>query len=335
MPNVISKTQREKIEQAAINGTLLDLTFAKNTHIHRHQNISDKDALERVLNEVPTNSVFNKNADVNYFIEEAILFSANDIANWQKTASDYEIKTFRTRLREDEGYDTVGYNIIHDSKTNLIKEYNTDSIRIVLQNQPNMPLGFSILTAYPDTDTPNIKQTNKDLSKTIKDTKQYENADPVGKAYMLYRTYPKNTASIAYKKGYVPEDSVIYMHIQTENPNTKHIIKIKEHSTTIKTVKTDESNNIIPTKYTQMRDKLYPLNTFTNLEASLAQKQIFNEFKNDFPDEAKAIKFMKNIITDNIPSERLMQLREHRAAKTQKFMPTQPSQPETQNTPKF
>lgn len=293
-------SKRDQIEKSVIDGTILDQTRHYNTHYEKHVNVSKKEAMERTLSEISVNSVFSKNVNPEELIQDAILYKAKDIADWMNTAEYYETKEFDVRMDQP-----VGKGNKFNKYTNIIREYETDTVRVVLQKNPNRPLGFTLLTAYPNTNTPSAVPTNKNLNNIITYTDAYKTADPVGKAYMLYRTDPRNNESISYIKGTTPDDSVMYMEIHTDDPQIKHIIKFKENETSMRTVKIDENRKkiSIPSKYTDIRDKSFPDKTFKNFNVRLSSKPIQEEFRKDFPDVSKAVGRAITVIKNSLAKE--------------------------------
>lgn len=145
----------------------------------------------------------------------------------------------------------------------------------------------------------------RNLKNVTMQTDMYQSADPVKKAYMLYRTSYQSTLSVSYREGtYGPEDSTIFLHVPTTNPNTKHVIKIKESGVTLTTKTFDpitKEKTTIPTKYTQLRDTLFE-NPPKNLAVSLNNRKLKEEFKKDFPEVMREVSYIKHKIRENLPT---------------------------------
>lgn len=292
--------RRKQIETAVINGSIMDQITHRNTHYDRHVGISKKEAMERTLSEIPVNSVFSRDVSPEETIEDAVLYKAKEIADWMESSEHYETAGFDVRMDHP-----IGNGNKFDKRTNLIREYETDTVRIILQNNPDKPLGFSLLTAYPNTYAPSVTPTNKNLNSIIHETEAYKQTDPIGKAYMLYRTDPRNKESISYIKGNTPDDSVMYMEIQTDDPKIHHIIKFKETETTMRTVKLGENRKktSIPSKYTEIRNKAFPDRTFPNLNVKLSSRPIQDEFRKDFPDVSRSVGRIITVIKNSLAKE--------------------------------
>lgn len=90
----------------------------------------------------------------------------------------------------------------------------------------------------------------------------------------------------------------------TTNPNTKHVIKIKESGVTLTTKTFDpitKEKTTIPTKYTQLRDTLFE-NPPKNLAVSLNNRKLKEEFKKDFPEVMREVSYIKHKIRENLPT---------------------------------
>lgn len=297
--------QLSKMIDAYNKGNLIEqLTHPVKTHIDRHSKTTDVQSLERLFTDVPSSSIFTDQETANMFIEDTLTFHDRSIQNWLDTARHGETWAIRQDFR-DEGYDeTVGRGVVLNKNTHLIKEYNTDAIRVVLQKDNTMPLGCTLITAYPDMENPHIVPTERNLNAITKQTETYQKADPVGKAYLLYRTHPKNKASVSYIHSDEPTDSAMILHVETQNPNTYHEIKIKESGTflTTKTVDIKGKRNI-STNYTQLRDNLHPDKQYQTLTVRM-NKPILDAFAADYPQEAFAIRQMRRTLDETIPYER-------------------------------
>lgn len=298
-------TIREKTNQ--IQAAVDTKNFIKHisddkTHVCRHHDVNDIAYLERIFHDVTINSVFDNQINLDTLLGDMIYYKAQDIANWLEYADAYEKKAFHVAFDEDD-YGRIGTGLIHDKKTNLIKEYESNDVYVVLRKDPTNYLGFSLVTAYPNMDSPNIKPTNRNLKEITVQTPTYQNAKPTEKAYLMYRTSYQSDISISYSKNPNDEmDDAIYMHVPTGNPNTKHIIKIKEHTCTLKTVHKDEitgETQPIETKYTQIRNKYD--NKHRQPSVSLLEPHVRAAFSADFPQLDREITYLQRKIHDSRP----------------------------------
>lgn len=333
MTETIQK-RKQDIEKAIINGKLFSKITDNNTHYNRHVHMTSTDYMERILNDKYMNSIFNKESDPEFLIEESIMYKSTDIAQWLDCSKHGERQEFCVHLPEED-YGNVGHGLISNPKTNLIKEYDTNNIRIILQKDNNTPLGFTLITAYPDMTTDNVKETQRDLQTLIKQTDTYKNADIVGKAYLLHRTDPSNNIGVSYKPGNHPSDSLLYMHVPTANPNTKHLIRINEDKTALKTVTRDvitNTNSDIPTKYTQIRDNSSPQRTYNHLTVSLDNPKIKTEFEKDYPTATGELSKIQKSIQDMV-TEQIQARHKERVLLAEEKEPSQ--QPDTTDKKQF
>lgn len=176
-------------------------------------------------------------------VEECMLIRSLEVATWVDNARNHDKKSFDVCLPPEDGYEPVGYGYVVNRENNAIDEYRTNSIRIVLQKDDNYPLGFSLLTAYPDIIREESREpTGRDLTEITKRTKTFQEASPTAKAYMLYQTGTNKPYLATFKEGYDGDvhDDVMSIHIPyrtKKNEDCKHIIRIKEDSIEISTSK--------------------------------------------------------------------------------------------------
>lgn len=304
-------TKTKQIQQAINNNTILDKTQSAKTHVSKHTNLTNVKSMERMLQEVPANTAFYPEQDVNFLLEEAMFYKAQEIAEWLEYATPHEKKAFQVIFDPEDYNGMIGKGFMNNHKTNLIKEYESDTLNLVLQKDNYADLGFSLVTAYPSLDSPTIKPTMRNLKEVTTQTDMYQSADAVKKAYLLYRTSYQSQFSVSYKQGdYGPEGSAVFLHVPTSNPNTRHIIKIKESGMSLTTKTYDpitQTSKAIPTKYTQLRDKLFE-NPQKNLVVPLHNKTLRETFQKDFPEVVREIKYIHRNIQDNVPDARKKQL---------------------------
>lgn len=295
----------EKIWEADENGKLIQLATDMNTHVNRHEKVTDSALMQRVFDEVDACSAFYDNIPIEQVLTDAICYHAKEISDWTDMASYRETQHFDVRLDPDDYGGRIGYGEVIDKKTNCIKDYDTSAVRVVLQKDSLMPLGFSILTAYPILNDPDIKPTGKDLRPAMRKTAEYEAATPVKKAYMEYRANPKSDMLITYKKGDVPEDDLIQLYTPTGNPNSKNVIMIKESAMILYTItETDGVREPVPSKYTQLRDQVYEGKTFYNQKCNLLHPELHQEFFKDHPQITAIADGIRKTVRSNIPTER-------------------------------
>ncbi len=307
------RTKTHQIQAAVDSDNFINRISNHSTHVCRHKDVDDIAYLERTFHDVRVNSVFHNHIDLDQLLGDMIYYKAQDIAKWMETANNYDKQAFHVFFDKDD-YGPIGTGLIHDKSTNLIREYTSNDVYVVLRKDPENSLGFSLVTAYPNMDSPNIAPTNRNLKEITMLTPTYQKASPTEKAYLLYRTSYQSQASISYSPGCkFKEDDVLYIHLPTENPNTKHVIKIKEHQCTLKTVHTNEitgERETLMTKYTQIRDQHDDKHRQPSV--SLLEPHVRQEFAKDYPNIDKDITYLQRKIHDCKPK----MTREQRVAKT-------------------
>jgi hypothetical protein len=245
------------IDDAIIEGKLFTKIQNENSHMEKH--VADKDradVLNRVLKDngkakrddhehkenKSINSGFYSLEEACYAIEESIMNKSLDIAKWVDGAYRNEKKAFEVTLPK-ESYKEVGYGYVVDRAKNTIDEYKTQTVRIVLQKNDDYPLGFTLLTAYPDIiKAENREPTKQDLTEITKKTKTYQEASPTAKAYMLYQTGETKPYLATFKEGYYGNvhDDVLSIHMPyktKDGSECKNLIRIKEGQIELSTSK--------------------------------------------------------------------------------------------------
>lgn len=327
---------QDRLLQQMNEGNFISTISDANTHVNRHVNKSKTDTLNRIFDDKFINSAFDPDADIEMLIEEALLYQAQNIQDWMNKSNMYDMTEFVTNMPEDD-YGPIGTGIIKDSHTNLIKEYKTNALCIVLKKEPCSKFGFTVRTAYPDMRNNTLEQTDTKLHDYVKETDLYQNSDIIGKAYMEYRTNPKSKCDVSYKPGIKqdyktkkpildatghtipePSDSIISIGMRDDrNPDTWNIVCIKENKYYMYTI--DKSGDtpikLTDTPYTRKRDEITNGKDigkpFIHLQGkwNLEVKQTIYQ---DYPDLIKAADKIRKTIyrlkSDNIPQAKQLQL---------------------------
>lgn len=257
------KDMAMRIDETVKNGTFFTKTESPDTHLEKH--VADKDdakVLDRVFKnngrikrnehsnkeQKSINSGFYSLTEACDTIETCVIRKSLDIAQWVNDARDNEKKSFEVTLSPKDNYEPVGFGYIVDREKNTIDEYETQTVRIVLQKDYNKPLGFSLLTAYPDViREENRIPTGRDLTDIARETDTFKEASPVAKAYIMYQTGRHKPYLVTFKEGYYGNihDDVMSIHIPFTSKNHeefKHIVRIKENSVELSTSKKMEVN---------------------------------------------------------------------------------------------
>lgn len=278
------------IDNAVIEGKFFGKTQSQNTHMEKH--VADKDCadvLDRVFKDngrvkrnehsdkehKSINSGFYSLNGACEAVEECMLVKSLEVASWVDNAKNNEKKSFDVCLPPEDGYEPVGYGYVVNRENNTIDEYQTNTIRIVLQKNDKYPLGFSLLTAYPDIIREESRQpTGRDLTDVAKRTKTFKEASPTAKAYMLYQTGQNKPYLVTFKEGYNGDvhDDVMSVHIPyktKKGEECKHIIRIKENSIELSTSKMMDVKVAKWTEHGRPKEKvIYPTEDVQSLVRS-------------------------------------------------------------------
>lgn len=247
MSKYIRHWTRDMIQNTIDDGTFLDYIITDDTHLNKHTHNTESQNLDRiVLERKKAQGLFTDNMnsthdfDANHehammMLDDAIYSEKEDIANWMMEATEGEKQAFHIKFKKDKN-DIVGTGMIFDNENNMIKEYETYHLTFVLKKDTAQPNSFYLVTAYPDLEHPDVEPTGRDLTPFIKDTQAYKSGDDVYKTYLRYITDVNNTHTVTYKPGNSPNDSMMMIHIDTQNPNIYHEIKIKNDKMTMRTL---------------------------------------------------------------------------------------------------
>lgn len=307
----------EKITNAYKQKTLMSTITRYDTHISRHQNVEELKALEQVIAEGrnfrqqnKSISAFHQDFPVEDAIAETLLQNANRIEAWLNNPNSSPSEAFCTAFPDKE----TGKGFINDRLTNRLAEYTTDGIRVILRKHNNSALGFSLVTAYPEMWTTDVQPTGRDLSELIRQTKQYQEGDPLYQTFLLERTQPKQPYVLEYKPGKTPDDSVMFLNVPTQNPNIEHQIKIKENKMFLTTQyheRTEDGRHkktAIPTQYTELYEntmKSYGRNFVNkNYTVPLTNKEVNKAFYHDYPELFSVTTRIRKRLQAHMPEER-------------------------------
>lgn len=284
-------TKADKYRQALDEGPMFDMvTYFGHKDIHAET--TDVALMDRLLTSVTESSAFPDQKTADDYIKDAMYHSMGDIVDWADNAQFGERSAIDVKFDDE----TVGKGFVMDKKTRTIKEYTTDTVRLVLKQDKTNPYGFSVLTAFPCMDTPNIQPTGRDLTPIVRATPTYQEASPVKRAYLEYRGKPESQLLMAYSAGHDPSDDCITMYAPTNNPNITHRLRIKEQGVALQTIKQeDDTRSYIPSEFSALRDKLMPQhagkpNVFMN------HKDIRAAFNTAYPLHGTVIRSLRDTI---------------------------------------
>lgn len=300
MNKYIRHWTRDTIQDTIEDGTFLDYITTEDTHLNKHTHNTESQNLDRIVLErkkaqgLFTNNINNTHDfDANHehammMLDDAIYSNEDDIINWMMEATEGEKQAFHTHFKKGKD-DMVGTGMIFNNKNNTIKEYETYHLTLVLKKDMMQPNGFYLVTAYPDLEHPDIEPTGRDLTPFIKDTQAYKSGDDVYKTYLRYVTDVNNTHMVTYKPGNTPNDSMMMIHLDTQNPTIYHEIKIKEDKMTMRTLQReydDRGRTIDKTPIRTEYNDIYENQTGrTNTKyIDFNNATVFQKFVNEYPE---------------------------------------------------
>ena len=299
---------KKQLDDILMSDNFMDKITDYKSHVDIHTDKGLTDDLDRVIldreeaqsrfcNDIENTEDKQANKEhAEFLISEALLYHSGDILKWLKDAQNNSKFAFNTKF-DTEDYGMVGTGIIYDRNNNTLKEYQTDTMRMVLRKDNTMPLGFALVTAYPDMKRQNIQPTGRNLTTYVKNTKAYAKADDIGKTYLIYRTDVNNNHLATYKASNTPDDSMMMLRVKTNNPNVYHEIKIKETGMTLRTVSNqyDDTGRTVKqtleTEYTKISEK--KSGEKRKEKADLSNDKVFEKFAKDYPDVATSLQNIK------------------------------------------
>ena len=310
MSKYIRHWTRDIIQNTIDDGTFLDYIITDDTHLNKHTHNTESQNLDRiVLERKKAQGLFTDNMnsthdfDANHehammMLDDAIYSEKEDIVNWMMEATDGEKQAFHIKFKKDKD-DIVGTGMIFDNENNMIKEYETYHLTFVLKKDMAQPNSFYLVTAYPDLEHPDVEPTGRDLTPFIKDTQAYKSGDDVYKTYLRYITDVNNTHTVTYKPGNSPNDSMMMIHIDTQNPNIYHEIKIKNDKITMRTLQReydDRGHVIDKTPIRTEYNDIYENKTGrTNTRyIDFNNEAVFQKFVNEYSEMKKPLTNIRN-----------------------------------------
>lgn len=300
MSKYIRHWTRDTIQNAIDDGTFLDYIITEDTHLNKHTHNTESQNLDRIILErKQAQGLFTDNLknthdfDANHehammMLDDAIYYKQQYIKDWMVEATEGEKKAFHIPFKKGKD-DIVGTGMIFDTDNNTIKEYETYHLTLVLKKDMMQPNGFYLVTAYPDLEHPDIEPTGRDLTPFVKDTQAYKSGDDVYKTYLRYVTDVNNTHMVTYKPGNTPDDSMMMVHLATQNPNIYHEIKIKEDKMTMRTLHCeydDRGRTIDKTPIHTEYNDIYENQTGrkNTKYIDFNNEAVFQKFVNEYPD---------------------------------------------------
>lgn len=278
----------------------------------KHISLSEVDSMERILKEEKTKqSMFiadverpddqERNKAYAYdLIDEVLAYKKNSVLDWLKDK--YGDKQLVVTAPFDE---YVGRGFILDKKKGLIKEYETKDITLCLEKDIYSKAGFSLVTAYPDLrDEERIRKTERDLYYIAKQTKTYEKATDLEKAYILYRTNPQSKIIVKYKEDKHTGEEYILLQSKIRPKDGKPLkintIKINEDSITLRTSQyRDESGRGRPEPIeTRLSEMAEERGSGSKSSVNLKDPEIHKKFSRMFKNACNAMNQIQDAMVE-------------------------------------
>jgi len=208
---------RKDIEAKDFNGILLKMS-AHGSHFFDHDSGKKQEEMLDIVarKEKNAQSNFVRHDWVENILSDALYMSCADIYKTIRQRP-YENKfKFQIDVKFDD--EVIGKGFLRDTKTNLIKEYTTDQIRLVIEADANAEYGFNIKSAFPNIDNyDSTKETHANITPIMQKTPTYMNGSPMKKAYLEYTSHPTAMGQ-TYIRDRRSEQSIM-MILPSDNPN--------------------------------------------------------------------------------------------------------------------
>lgn len=189
---------------------------------------TDIDMMQKLLNNNAIElSTFESKEIAQSYIEKIILEKIDAIIEWVSCPN---IRESTVVIFNKYDY-PVGKGYIKEKRSQTIKEYTTNKISLWLGLNAENEYGFSVLKAYPEMCDEDIETTGCSLQSIVEQTPIYKSANPSRQVYMKYQVdlEHKNKYLVTYEDGdWQAPNNMLLVHIPTNHPNVKHIIRIEE-----------------------------------------------------------------------------------------------------------
>lgn len=224
------------------------------TNIH-FQKDSVKDMITRIIREgVDGAGGFASPEDAMELIQNAVIYRSQEIADWMMSKRmefddprDYHTKAFTVYMGENE---VTGRN--YDDK---FREMESHAVKIVLKRDYSdyAPLGFCLITAYPEINEEHTKYTGKQLSpRDIAQNKLYDFRSGTEKAAFLTKDN-----SYGVKVRYAEDrDHNEYASFSVRNGDVRYTAYLAENELKIVRQSLSEKKRLDPTELEQEYPKL-------------------------------------------------------------------------------
>lgn len=274
---------------------------ADNIHVEKHSDRSALSLASKAAYEGRSVSSFPDDETMNECICEAIATNAEKILQETDKATDSMRMVLTVDMDADEwsesGFDTH-FTGIARTYTGQLKEMSTTSVDVVYKKDTTKPLGFSIVTAFPNVNCEKATPTGRDITNEVKASRGYKTASPVKRAWLDHALDPDSTLNMQYVKhrdrrpGQRFQEECIVINIPTHNNALYHRVFVDNKWTHMQTLETDDfGTHWIQGEYQQMSRKLASTRYG---HADLGIPNVRNSFGALYPQAIKEIAQVEN-----------------------------------------
>lgn len=269
---------------------------ADNIHVEKHSDRSAISMASKAAYEGRSVSSFPDDETMNECICEAIAANAEHILKETDKASEQERMVLTVDMDVDE-WKEAGFNPhftgIARTYTGKLKEMSTTSVDVVYKKDADKPLGFSIVTAFPNVNCEKAVPTGRDITDEIKASRGYRTASPVKRAWLDHALDPDATLNMQYVKhrdkrpGQRFQEECIVINVPTHNEALHHRVFVDNRWTHMQTLEADDSGTRwIQGEYQQMSRELVSTRYG---HADLGVPKVRNSFGASYPQAIKEI----------------------------------------------
>lgn len=274
---------------------------ADNIHVEKHSDRSAISMASKAAYEGRSVSSFPDDETMNECICEAIAANAEYILKETDKASDQERMVLTVDMDVDEwkeaGFDPH-FTGIARTYTGKLKEMSTTSVDVVYKKDSDKPLGFSIVTAFPNVNCEKATPTGRDITDEVKASRGYRTASPVKRAWLDHALDPSATLNMQYVKhrdkrpGQRFQEECIVINVPTHNDALYHRVFVDNRWTHMQTLETDDSGtHWIQGEYQQMS---HGIASTRYGHADLGVPKVRNAFGASYPQAIKEITQVEN-----------------------------------------
>lgn len=274
---------------------------ADNIHVEKHSERSTLSLASKAAYEGRSVSSFPDDETMNECICEAIAANAEHILREADRMDDQTRLVLTVDMDADEWKDTgfdPHFTGIARTYTGQLKEMVTTSVDVVYKKDTTKPLGFSIVTAFPNVNCEKAIPTGRDITDEVKASRGYRTASPVKRAWLDHALDPNATLNMQYVKhrdkrpGQSFQKECIVINMPSQNDLLHHRIFIDNRWTHMQTLESDDlGEHWIQSRYQQMSRNI----AFTRYgHADLNVPEVRNAFGTAYSEAIREIAKVEN-----------------------------------------